>query len=95
MIPDCVPEYYRSISEQEEREFEKWMAREENYHADKLLMKHAKRRGKDILCGIDCADECWNCKSRSRSLQTSEEDDMGFFVCYKKTCEHKEDEYGQ
>lgn len=90
MIPDCVPEYYRSISEKEEREFEKLLARKEKYHADKMIMKQAKRQGMDILCEIDCADECWNCKSRSKSLQTWEDDDMGYFVCYKKTCKYKE-----
>ena len=90
MIPDCVLEYYRSISEKEEREYEKWLAREDNYHADKLLIKHAKRKGLDILSQIYCADECWNCQSKSRSLQTSEDDDMGFFICYKETCKYKE-----
>lgn len=93
MIPDCVPEYYRSISEQEEREYEKWLAREKNYHADKILIENAKIKGFDILCEINCADQCWNCKSRSRSLQTWEDDDMGPFICYKKTCKYKENNY--
>ncbi len=95
MIPDCVPEYYRSISEKEEREFEKLLAREERYHADKMIMKHAKRRGLDILSEVYCVEECLHCKSRSRSLQTSEDDDMGFFVCMKKECKHKENIYGE
>lgn len=90
MIPDCVPEYYRSISEKEEREFEKLLAREERYHADKMIMKQAERQGMDILYEINCADECWNCKSRSKSLQTWEDDDIGSFVCYKKICKYKE-----
>lgn len=89
MIPNCVAEYYREQAEREEYELEKRRIREEMYEKDKLCIKWAERKGLPILA-FGGYDKCHGCTTRSLELMTDDEDDIGRFVCYNKSCEeHK------
>ena len=94
MMPDCVHEYYRSMQEDEDIRYEKQLKREEQYRKNRELLDYASAGGLYVLAEMNCARECWECKTRTPSIQRDAEDDIGLFVCLKRFCIHQ-DEKGE
>ena len=87
---NCLPEYYRQQEERECREYERELRRRDGYEADRKILEDAEAKGLLIMAeAFDCPDACWNCKTRSKSLQTWEDDDISRFVCYGEKCKHR------
>ena len=86
MIPNCVPEYYRSMWEDEDLKYEKQLKREEEYRKNRELLDYASAGGLYVLAEMNCANKCFECQKRTQSLQRDAEDDIGLFVCLARTC---------
>lgn len=92
-IPNCVPEYYRSMWEDEDVKYEKELQREEEYRNNKDILDHAWASGLWVLSEINCACECFDCTNRTPCIQRDYEDDIGLFVCLNKGfCVHQKEE---
>lgn len=78
-IPNCVPEYYRSMFEDEAHEAEKEMERIKWYEKNKEYRDKKFKEG--------CAEilfppvECKNCNYGEAAMPTSEDDDMEAYIC--------------
>ena len=60
------------------------------YEEDQKTLDDAKAKGLLIMAeAFNCPDACWDCKTRSKSLQTWEDDDIGQFVCYNEKCKYR------
>ena len=90
MIPNCVPEFYRSMWEDEDLKYEKQLQREEQYRKNRELLDYAFTGGLYVLDEVFCANECLECKKRTPCLQRDEEDDFGRFVCLARFCVHQD-----
>jgi len=90
MIPDCVPEYYRSMWEDEDIKYEKQLQREEQYRKNRELLDYASAGGLYVLDEVSCANKCFDCQKRTPCLQRDEEDDFGLFVCLARFCIHQD-----
>ena len=87
---NCLPEYYRQQQEREFREYERELRRRSWYEEDQKILEEAEAKGLRIMSeAFDCYDACWECKTRSKSLQTWEDDDIGRFVCHNENCKHR------
>ena len=92
-IPNCVPEYYRSMWEDEDIKYEKELQREEEYKKNRELLDNAWASGLCILAEMNCASECFDCTNRTHCIQRDYEDDIGLFVCLNKGfCVHQKEE---
>ena len=90
MIPNCVPEYYRELEEEQDRLYAQQMKRQFQYQKNREVLDYASAGGLCILAEMNCANECWECKDRTMSLQRDAEDDIGLFVCLKRFCIHQD-----
>ena len=89
---NCYPEYIRQQEEREQYEYEKEMRRMSGYEEDRKILEEADRKGLLVMAeAFGCPDACWNCKTRSHSLQTWWDDDIGQFVCYNEKCPHRKE----
>ena len=93
-IPNCVPTFYLDQQEDEDIRYEKQLRREEQYRKNRQLLDDASAHGFIILAEMNCAYECWECKTRTPSIQRDADDDIGLFVCLKGFCIHQ-DEKGE
>lgn len=89
---NCLPEYYRQQQEREYREYERELRRQSWYEEDQKTLDEAIAKGLLIMAeAFDCPGACWNCKTRSKSLQTWKDDDIGQFVCYNEKCKYRKE----
>ena len=78
-IPNCVPEYYRSMLEDEAHEAELEMERLNWYEKNKAYREQKRKKG---CAEIDCyPDECRGCKYGEEANPDSEYDDMPTMIC--------------
>lgn len=89
---NCLPEYYRQKQEREYREYERELRRQSWYDEDREILEDAEAKGLRIMSeAFDCYDACWDCKTRSKSLQIWEDDDIGRFVCMNENCKWRKE----
>ena len=89
---NCYPEYIRHQEEREQHEYERELRIRDGYAADKKILEEAEAKGLLIMAeAFGCPDACWKCKTRSKSLQTWWDDDIGQFVCYNEKCKHRKE----
>jgi len=84
-IPDCVPEFYRSQREEEERQYELEMRAQEHYSQNKEKLEKAAEEGYPIL-NYEGYPECIDCKTKDSDTMIFAEDDMGTIICLNKDC---------
>lgn len=91
-IPNCVPEYYRSMWEDEDHQSELRAKREEGYRANREKVKEAIAAGLPILY-CDGYVRCQKCEYADYDTMTDDEDDTGMVICRNPACPlHKEHE---
>lgn len=94
-IPNCVPEYYRSLWEEEDHQSELREQRRERYRANEEKIKAAVAAGLPIL-DFGGYDACQKCSYADYDTMTGDEDDFGCVVCHDPACPlHKEHESGE
>lgn len=84
-LPNCVPEYYRSLREDEDHQYELRMQREERYAANREKIKAAIASDLPIL-DYDGYAPCQDCKDADYDTMTDEEDDFGRVICHNPAC---------
>lgn len=78
-IPNCVPEYYRSMFEDEAHEAELEMERLNWYEKNKAYREQKRKEG---CAEINCyPDECRDCRHGEEANPDSEYDDMPTMIC--------------
>ena len=84
-IPNCVPEYYRSLQDDYDHECELEMERQSWYDKNKEYRKQKYIEGcNEISC---YPDECNGCIFGEEAMPDSEYDDMPTIICsYWKRC---------
>lgn len=84
-IPNCVPEYYRSLQDDYDHECEMEMERNEYYRKNKEYRRQKYLDGCNEIRFYPC--ECENCPHGEEALPDSEIDDIPTMICSKwKTC---------
>lgn len=84
-IPNCVPEYYRSLQDDYDHEAEMEMKRNEYYRKNKEYRRQKYIDGCNEIRFYP--DECCNCKYGEEALPDSEMDDMPTIICSNwRTC---------
>ena len=84
-IPNCVPEYYRSLQDDYDHEWELKMKRNEWYKKNKEYRRQKYLDGCNEIRFYPC--ECESCPYGEEALPDSEMDDMPTIICSKwKTC---------
>lgn len=84
-IPNCVPEFYRSQREEEERQYELETKAQEHYNQNKEKLDKAAEEGYPIL-NYDGYTECYDCKTKDSDTMIFAEDDIGTIICLNKHC---------
>ena len=83
-IPNCVPEYYRSLQDDYDHECELEMERQEWYNKNKEYRKQKYIEGCNEIMS---SDECNGCIFGEEAMPDSEDDDMPTIICsYWKHC---------
>ncbi len=91
-IPDCVPEYYRSLWEDEDHQAELRAQREERYQANRDKIRAAVEAGLPIL-HYGGYGPCQKCSCADYDTMTDDEDDFDSVICHNPHCPlHKEHE---
>ena len=91
-IPDCVPEYYRSLWEDEDHQSELRAQREERYQANRDKIRAAVEAGLPIL-HYGGYGPCQECSCADYDTMTDDEDDFDSVICRNPRCPlHKEHE---
>ena len=78
-IPNCVPEYFRSMFEDEAHEWELQMERQERYKRNKEYIDKRYKEGCWLVSFYP--DECEKCKHAEEAMPTSEDDDIPTKIC--------------
>lgn len=78
-IPNCVPEYYRSLQDDYDYEFQKEMERRSWYDENKLYRRQKYIDGCNELRFPPC--ECKKCEFGEEAKPDSEWDDMETIIC--------------
>ena len=85
-IPDCFPEYYRSMWENEAHEAELEMQRLDYYKRNKEYKKQKQKEGCAIISFYP--DECIRCECGEEAGPEWEEDDIPVMICSNwESCE--------
>ena len=84
-IPDCVPEYYRSLQEEENHQCELRMERQERYSANREKIRSAVESGLPIL-DYGGYDACWECGHADHNTMTWDDDDFARVICRNPLC---------
>jgi len=79
MIPNCVPEYYRSLQDDYDHECELEMNRQEWYRKNKEYREQKYIDGCNELRFYP--DECCKCQYGEEAMPDSEYDDMPTMIC--------------
>ena len=90
-IPNCVPDYYRELEEEQDRLYAQQMKREFEYQRNKQKLDDADAHGFKILAEMNCHYACFKCYNRSSILTRDEEDDICLFICYANKCNYQKD----
>ena len=94
-IPDCVPEYYRGLQEEENHQCELRMERQESYAANREKIKAAVESGLPIL-NYGGYDACWECGYADHNTMADDDDDFARVICRNPLCPlHKFEEVSQ
>lgn len=84
-IPDCVPEYYRSMWEEEDHQSELKAQREEGYRANWEKIRAAIAAGLPIL-DFGGYEACQGCSYADHDTMRDDEDDFGCVICHDPAC---------
>lgn len=89
-IPNCVPEYYRSMIEDKEYEDELEYERTERYRSNKAKIEKAKADGFPVLSLAfdEGCEKCWDCATKDSDTMTSSDDDIELIICLNPQCPH-------
>lgn len=86
-MPDCVPEYYRSLQEDAGSRYELRMQRQEHYWANRKKINAAAAAGLPILT-LDGCGPCWDCQTADHDTMTADDDDIERVICFNPDCPH-------
>lgn len=78
-IPNCVPEFYRSMWEDEAHEAEKELERQNWYEKNKAYQDKRYHEGCWLVSFYP--DECENCEHGEEGMPTAEWDDVPTKIC--------------
>lgn len=84
-IPNCVPEYYRSIQEDADHRWELEERRREHYRANQDKIEAAREAGLPLL-DYGGYEACWECKDADHDTMTGEDDDICCVICHNANC---------
>ena len=84
-MPNCVPEYYRSLWEDEHHQSELRAQREEGYQANREKIKNAIEAGLPIL-DFGGYGSCRGCSYADNDTMTDDEDDFDCVICMNPLC---------
>lgn len=89
-IPNCAPEYYRSMIEDKEHEDELAFERAEKYRVNKAKIEKAIADGVPVLSlAFDSGcEKCWSCTTKDGDTMTDDEDDIELVICLNPQCPH-------
>ena len=91
-IPDCVPEYYRSLWEEEGHQAELRAQRGERYQANREKIRAAIAAGLPVL-DFGGYGSCRECSHADHDTMRSDEDDFDSVICHNPDWPlHKEHE---
>lgn len=94
-IPDCVPEYYRSMWEEDAHQYELRAQREEGYAANREKIREAIAAGLPVL-DFGGYEACQGCSYADHDTMRDDEDDFGCVICHDPACPlHKEHASGE
>ena len=94
-IPDCVPEYYRSMWEEDAHQYELWEQRQEGYQANREKIREAIAAGLPVL-DYGGYESCWGCSYADHDTMRDDEDDFECVICHDPACPlHREHASGE
>lgn len=84
-MPDCVPEYYRSMEADEQHRYEIYKRKQEGFQRNKKKLEDAQKAGLPLL-PYGGYDECWKCPHAEIDTATDEDDDTSVVICHRPDC---------
>ena len=88
-MPDCVPEFYRSKLEEQERCEDRQLREQDRYLANRMIIEAAIAAGLPVL-NYGGFPQCQTCPHADHDTQTDAEDDFDRVICYNPACQcHK------
>lgn len=84
-LPDCVPEFYRAMHEEQDYYQERQMQDQERYLANREKIKAAIASGLPVL-DYGGYDQCDGCPHADHDTQTDAEDDFCSVICHNPAC---------
>ena len=81
-IPNCVPEYYRSLQEEQDCQYDLAMQR---YKANQRKLDAAAEAGLPIL-RFGGYNRCWECLHADHDTVTNDDDDICRVICHNPAC---------
>lgn len=92
-IPGCVPEFYRSRQEEQERREDWLMQEQERYLANREKIQAAVESGMPVL-DYGGYDQCGDCPHADHDTRTSDDDDFDCVICRNPACLCHRDQTG-
>lgn len=87
-LPDCVPEYYRSRREEQDRQYEREMQAQAHYIANRAKIAAAIESGLPVLT-LNGHCPCWECRMADHDTMTAADDDFDRVICLDPGCQHQ------
>lgn len=84
-MPDCVPEFYRSKLEEQERREDRQLREQGRYLANRKIIEAAITSGFPVL-NFGGFAQCQDCPCADHDTMTSEDDDFDRVICYNPAC---------
>ena len=84
-MPDCVPELYRQQKEEQDRQYELELRRQEAYLMNRQKLDVAADVGLPILY-YGGYRACGKCPQADHDTRTDDEDDLGCVICGNPAC---------
>lgn len=85
-LPNCVPEYYRSLQEEQDRQYDQKMRRQESYQENRRKLDAAVEAGLPILF-FGGYDSCRECPHADHDTVTDDDDDICCVICHNPACQ--------